>query len=196
MVFILLFLLTGCALTKKFDGTATSGFPGIKTEVSGPMAQIPLAPPLGPARRIVQQLTAQWPGREESLLCILELDNQRIAMAGLTTDGLSLFNLSYDGQRLQSDKTPLMPVSVAPERIIADLQLVYWPLASLTKILPRHWRLETANSHRRLYFNDGLRVEVRYRSTDVMWPKIVELINHEYNYRLYIETISYETLSE
>jgi hypothetical protein len=183
IVFSLLALLTGCAVLDK-------------TEVAGQPVLMPMAPPLGPARRVVQQITALWPGRQETLLCVLELDAQRIAMAGLSNDGLSLFNLTYDGKTINVDKSPLLPDSVAPEYIITDLQLVYWPVAELQKILPAQWRLETGKNHRRLYYKHENRVDVDYSLPDAVWPKTVDLVNHQYNYRLHIKTISYEAVPE
>ena len=104
---------------------------------------MPMAPPIGPSRRVVQQITALWPDRKETLLCVLELDKQHIAMAGLTNDGVGLFNLTYDGKTIVSDKSPLLPDLVAPEFIITDLQLVYWPVTVLQKRLhASSWRLE------------------------------------------------------
>lgn len=155
-----------------------------------------MAPPVGPARRVVQQITAFWPGRQEMLLCILELDKQRIAIAGLSNDGISLFNLSYDGKTLTLAKSPLLPAAFSPEFIVKDLQLVYWPQSELQKILPRRWRLEADKHHRRLYYNNERRVDVDYLQPDARWAKSVELTNHHYHYHLHIKTISYDTLSE
>ena len=158
---------------------------------------MPLASPVGPSRRIVQQITAQWPDRKETLLCVLELDKQRVAMAGLTNDGLSLFNLTYDGNKLVLDKSPLLPESLTPEFIIADLQLVYWPVAVLQKSLHGDpWRLEVDSRHRRLYYQGVKLVDVNYLLPDAVWAKSVELINYRHNYRLQIKTLSYESLSE
>jgi hypothetical protein len=158
---------------------------------------MPMAPSIGPSRRVVQQLTVQWSGRKETFLCVLELDKQRIAMAGLTNDGFSLFNLTYDGKRIVSDKSPLLPDSVAPESIITDLQLVYWPATVLKKNLyGSPWRLEFDTSHRQLYYQGNKTVEVNYLLPDAVWAKSVELVNHSHNYRLLINTISYENLSE
>lgn len=171
-------LLSGCAV---FD----------KHEVIGQPVAIPIAPPVGPARRVVQQITAVWPGKQETLLCVLELDEQHIAMAGLSNDGLSLFNLTYDGKKLELYKSPLLPDTVAPEFIITDLQLAYWPVAMLQKILPAPWRLEVGENYRRLYYRDNKQVEVNYLLPDITWPHSVDLINHQYNYRLHIKTISY-----
>ncbi|MGZ5054789.1 MAG: DUF3261 domain-containing protein [Methylobacter sp.] len=157
---------------------------------------MPMAQPLGPARRIVQQINATWADRQESLLAILELDAQHIAMAGLSNDGLSLFNLTYDGRTVRSDKSPLLPESVAPEFIISDLQLVYWPIAELQKVLPADWRLESDENKRILIVRNRKQVEVNYLSPDPVWPKAVELVNFQYNYRLNIKTVSYDLVSE
>lgn len=157
---------------------------------------MPIAQPLGPTRRIVQQINAVWADRQESLLAVLELDARHIAMAGLSNDGLSLFNLTYDGNTVMSDKSPLLPEPVAPEFIITDLQLVYWPLAELQKKLPAGWSLEELDKKRFLYISGKKQVEVNYLSPDPNWPKTVELVNFKYNYRLNIKTISYELVPE
>ena len=168
-----------------------------KPDVINEPILMPLAQPVGPSRRIVQQITAQWPDHKEILLCVLELDKQRVAIAGLTNDGLSLFNLTYDGKTIVSDKSPLLPESLAPELIIADLQLVYWPVAVLQKSLHADsWRLEIDSKHRRLYYRGDKRVDVNYLLPDAVWAKSVELINYRYNYRLQIKTLSYEALPE
>lgn len=158
---------------------------------------MPIAPPAGPSRRIVQQITAQWPDRKETLLCVLELDQQRVAMAGLTNDGVGLFNLTYDGKTIVLDKSPLLPKSLSPEFVIADLQLVYWPVSVLQKSLHAgSWRLEVDTGHRRLYYQGDKMIDVNYLLPDAVWAKSVELINYRYNYRLQIKTLSYDALSE
>ncbi|MGZ5008483.1 MAG: DUF3261 domain-containing protein [Methylobacter sp.] len=178
-----LFWLSGCTLMQ----------PRQVTDKPEPM---PIAQPLGPARRIVQQINAVWADRQESLLAVLELDTRHIAVAGLSNDGLSLFNLTYDGNTVVSDKSPLLPESVNPEFIIADLQLVYWPIVELQKKLPPDWRLEATQNKRILTVGNNKRVEVNYLSPDPVWPKAVELINFRYNYRLNIKTVSYDLIPE
>ena len=180
---VLLASLTGCA----------SLSPPQKTEA---VASIPLAQPIGPTRRVVQQLTAIWPGKQESLMCVLELDKQHIAIAGLSNEGISLFNLTYDGKKLVLEKSPLLLGNFSPEWIIKDLQLVYWPVAELTQLLPKQWRLEADTRHRRLYFDNEKRVDVTYLQPDARWPKTVDLTNHHDHYQLHIETVSYEVVPE
>jgi len=175
--------LTGCALMPQ-------------EHVADKPVVIPMAQPVGPARRVVQQLTATWADRQESLLAVLELDAQHIAMSGLSNDGLSLFNLTYDGKAIVADKSPLLPESVNPEFFITDLQLVFWPVAELQKILPANWRLEVAGNKRSLYLEDKIQVEVDYLTADPVWPREVDLINFQYHYRLHIKTISYDPVPE
>jgi hypothetical protein len=163
---------------------------------TGSVELIPMAAPIGPERRIVQQITAVWTSRQAAFLCVLELDKHHIAIAGLSADGISLFNVNYDGNKLVLDKSPLLPDSFSPEHIIKDLQLVYWPVAELQKLLPRQWRLEADKHYRRLYFNSQLRVEVNYRQPDASWPKTVDLTNQYYHYQLHINTLSYDAVSE
>ena len=176
-------LMSGCALMQPKQVA-------VKPEL------MPIAQPLGPARRIVQQINAVWADREESLLAVLELDVRHIAMAGLSHSGWSLFNLTYDGSTVVSDKSPLLPESVNPELIITDLQLVYWPIAMLKKNLPAEWRLEAGQNKRFLYVGGEKQVEITYLSPETDWPKVVELVNFRYHYRLQIKTISYDLIPE
>ena len=184
-ILIVMFLLwlSGCTLMQP-------------QQVADKPESMPIAQPLGPARRIVQQIDAIWTDRQASMLAVLELDARHIAMAGLSNDGLSLFNLTYDGNTVVSDKSPLLPEPVNPEFIISDLQLVYWPIAELQKKLPFDWRLEVAGNKRILTVGNKKQAEVNYLSPDPVWPKTVELVNFQYNYRLNIKTISYDLIPE
>jgi len=181
LIYLFLFCLQGCA---------------VLTPIESVESVIPMAAPINPPRRIVQQITAIWENKQESLLCVLELDKKHIAIAGLSNEGMSLFNLNYDGKSLSLDKSPLLPADFSPEYIIKDVQLVYWSPEELQKLLPPHWRLAADNKHRRLYYNDELRAEVEYLQPDAVWAKSVTVTNHRYHYTLHIKTVSYETLSE
>jgi hypothetical protein len=183
ILFYILTCLTSCAKWQQPD-------------IIEPVKLIPLAAPLGPSRRIVQQISAIWANKQGVLLCVIELNKQRIAIAGLSLDGLSLFNLSYDGKDLSLKKSPLLPTAFAPEFIIKDLQLAYWPLANLQKTMPTPWHIEANPSHRHLYFNNQLISDVEYLQPDAAWPRSIALSNHQFHYKLLIKTISYEALPE
>lgn len=157
---------------------------------------LPLAPPLGPDRHIVQKIRAAWPGGNAELICVLELSPHAIAMAGLTSDGLSLFDLRYDGENLALEKSPLLPDYLPPELIIGDLQLVYWPLTALQKSLPPEWHLQPAPKQRILFKDTRIHAEVDYLSTEADWPRQVQLQNHAYHYQLRIDTLEYDAVPQ
>lgn len=157
---------------------------------------LPLLPPQGPARRIMQQIDAHWPNGQRSLLVALELDAKHIALAGISAEGLTLFSVNYDGLQLQAEQSPLLPEQVEPKRILADLQLAFWPLTLIRQVLPQHWRVDEAGQVRRLWIDNQLRTEVNYLQPDAVWPKRIELNNRDYHYRLTITTLSYEALSQ
>ena len=158
---------------------------------------MPLAPPTAPARRVEQKITAHWQqDQQATLLAVLELDKQHIAMAGLSTDGVSLFSVEYDGQQLSVDKSPLLTAEVKPEFMIADMQLIYWPAAELQKILPDPWRLVVSPGQRELYYQEQKIASVHYLSPQHDWAKQVEFYNHRYHYQLQITTLGYELLSQ
>jgi len=151
---------------------------------------------MGPARRIVQEIKAHWTDKQKTIVCILELDAHHIALAGLTKEGISLFNLNYDGNQIALTKSPMMPEHLPPQQIVRDLQWVFWPIAVLQKSLPLPWRLTADTTSRRLYFDDQSVEEIEYLNPYKTWPKSVMLTNHRYGYRLEINTLSYETLPE
>ncbi len=159
-----------------------------------------LAPPLKVHRRIVQQIVAEWPKRRDTFICVLELDEHRIAIAGLSKDGLSLFNIAYDGNKVNKSRSPLLPAEVKPEHIIQDIQFAFWPQPELQKNLAASWRLAKVNKGREFFVNDDLIVSVQYfpptLPTANFWPKSALLTNHRYHYRLTINTISNEALPQ
>lgn len=161
---------------------------------------LPLAPPIDPPRRIMQQITADWGGHQETFVCVLELDKRRIAVAGLSSNGMSLFNINYDGHKVNKTKSPLLPEAVKPEHIIHDIQLAFWPVSALQTVLPANWRLVSDSAKRDYFVNDELSVKVEYKRdalpTQAIWPKSAVLTNHRYHYRLNINTISDEALPE
>jgi hypothetical protein len=157
---------------------------------------MPLLAPIGPTRHIIQSINVSWGSRRDNFLCVLELDRQRIALAGLSPQGMSLFNLTYDGNEINMTHSPLMPDKIPPEMIVKDLQLAFWPVLTLQKQLSTPWRLTAIENQRHLFYLDQLFAEVTFLEQNPAWPKSVELINHRFHYKLLINTVSYEIISE
>lgn len=161
-----------------------------------PAVVVPLLNPVGPARRIVQSVNVDWQGQESQFLCVLELNQHRISIGAVNPQGISLFNLTYNGKQVSMTKSPLLPKNLPPEMIVKDIQLAYWPVAMLQQQFPDPLRLSADSKQRHLHHHHQLIAEVNFLQTDAAWPKTVELINHRFHYKLLINTLSYEAIPE
>ena len=82
----------------------------------------------------------------------------------------------------------------APAYVLADLQLMHWPLAALAPSLAAAGlRLEQAGQERRLWQGERLIARVRYKPGR-HWPARVEYENLERRYRLTSTTLELSTL--
>lgn len=149
----------------------------------------PLAPAaLGASRRSRQIVHAAFGEREATLQCVLSVDAQRVGVIGLTASGQRLFGLDYDGSRSTVDAGSLLPTQIPPERLLTDLQLVYWPLAAWQAATAGgDWRVsESVPGTRRLHHRERLVAEVHYAGGDP-WNGRVWLSNFQFGYALTVD---------
>lgn len=151
----------------------------------------PLVPPasLGGERVVNQVVRAAFGERELTFNCVVTVKNGAMTLVGLSAVGVRLFTIRYDGKAVQSEATVAIPGGFAPERLLADLQLVFWPLASLQEPMrAAGWELsEPAPGTRRLRRGGKLIVEAHYSSEDA-WSGRSWLANFEYGYSLQIDS--------
>jgi hypothetical protein len=97
--------------------------------------------------------------------------------------------MKYDGQATSVDNNVPIPPQLTPERLVADLQLVYWPATTLDKPLAAAgWQLsEVGAGTRRLRRASRLIAEVHYAGSDA-WSGRAWLVNLEHGYTLSIES--------
>jgi hypothetical protein len=151
----------------------------------------PLVAPaaLGSDRVVNQVVRAAYGTRELTFNCVVTVKDGSMTLVGLSALGLRLFTIRYDGKRVESETEPAMQGPFMPERLLADLQLVFWPLASLEAPMREGgWRIsEPAPGTRRLRHGDHLIAEAHYSSADA-WSGRSWLVNFEHGYSLQIDT--------
>ena len=123
----------------------------------------------------------------QSLEAVLQIDAEQVQLVGLAL-GQRVLTLSFDGNTLNEQRHPLMPAAVNGERILRDVQLVYWPAAAIRAELPPEWTLIETPLRRVLMKNDVLAVEIIY-SADPAWAGRVEFLNQRQHYQLLIESV-------
>ncbi|WP_444891664.1 DUF3261 domain-containing protein [Microbulbifer sp. DLAB2-AA] len=118
---------------------------------------------------------------------LLSSENMRVSL--LSPEGMSLLDIAYDGNEISTHHYMRRAASLPPEKLLADIQFVYWPVTQLQKQLPVGWKLQESvvegNYIRQLFHNGEISTEARYSTNDI-WEAQVELEHKRLGYRLSI----------
>ncbi len=148
------------------------------------------APPdaLSP-RSASQVIHAAYGSRVATLRTAVQIDAAGLTVVGVTATGMRLFTASFDGKQVAAERGPFVPKEISPERVLADMQLALWPLASLQGAYAGSGQTvsEPHPGVRRVLRGDRLVVEVHYASDDP-WNGRLWFVNFEFGYSLTIDT--------
>ncbi len=136
-----------------------------------------------------QVLRVAFGEREATLNCAVAVVSDRITLVGLTAMGIRAFTIKFDGTRVEAESSPGMPDSLPPERLLNDVQLVYWPLKALqSQMSGTEWEIsEPVAGTRRLKRSGRVVTEVHYATADP-WAGRAWLANLEFGYTLSIDS--------
>ena len=179
---IVVLLLAGCASLAPEPAAVPTDPPGHR----------PLAPPAAVGDRAIGQIVQGAVGaRELTLNCVISVKGDELSVVGLNAMGVRLFTIRYDGKQVSAAQSLAVPGQLTPERLLADLQLVYWPLASLEAPLGRagYSLSEPSPGTRRLRRGEQLVAEVHFAGADP-WGGRSWLVNLEHGYSLQIDSRS------
>jgi len=177
-------LLAACAQTAAPPAAPpTASVPALRLSPASFGASLSLA-----QRLTVRQLpaAARRPVPEQSLEAQLEIEAGELRLAAFALNQRVLM-LRWDGLALQTQRHALLPAEVDAERVLRDVQLVYWPLAAVAAALPAGWTVADADSQRLLSFGDQVQVLIDYAGQP-RWQGRAELDNRREGYRLTIES--------
>ena len=156
---------------------------------AGPERPLVAPATLGAERVVNQVVRGAFGSREVTFNCVVTVKDGAMTLVGMNSLGLRLFTIRYDGKTVQSEMTPAMHAPLLPERLLADLQLVFWPSETLADPLRQAgWQLtEPAPGTRRLRRGEQLIAEAHYSSADA-WIGRSWLVNFEFGYSLQIDS--------
>ncbi len=158
--------LAGCATPRMPDDSVPS---------------LRLAPAsLGRPLDLQQHITLNAAGREQQMDVLLEADATHVQLA-VVAMGQVAARIGWDGQALAEWRAPWWPASVSSARILNDMQLSLWPLASIQAALPAGWQASEEGDTRTLS-NAGMAVAVVRR----VGSDVIELDQRRDHYRLTI----------
>jgi Protein of unknown function (DUF3261) len=141
-------------------------------------------------RSASQVIHAAYGSRVATLRTAVQIDAAGLTVVGVTATGMRLFTASFDGTRVSAERGPFVPKEVAPERVLADMQLALWPLESLQGAYADSGQVvsEPHPGVRRVVRGDRLIAEVHYASDDP-WNGRLWFVNFEFGYSLTIDTV-------
>lgn len=77
---------------------------------------------------LTQRVVFEYKGRQHIFLAQLEFDPAGLVMVAMSEFGQTLFSLQYKNDRLVTEMAAFMPRLPELKYLLADLQLIYWPL--------------------------------------------------------------------
>ncbi|WP_158637193.1 DUF3261 domain-containing protein [Arenimonas daejeonensis] len=120
----------------------------------GAMPPLRLAPAeLGRELVLRQRLDFHHGERRESIEALVEVDAASVRLV-MHAQGQVALRVDWNGTTLDQTRAEWLPPVLSGERVLDDLQLVYWPVAAINARLPAGWHLAEASSNRRL-LQDG-----------------------------------------
>jgi hypothetical protein len=152
---------------------------GCSSAALQPAQSPPLAPFVGFAQpqRYTQAVTINRDGQDYRMLCVLELDEHGLVLVAFTELGQRLFTLEYRSRHPTVDRSAMLPATFDANLVLADLQLVYWPLSLLQESSKNGWLVVepiAGNERRLLHDKDVVAIVHRNAngSIDILRPAL------------------------
>lgn len=154
-------LLTACAA------------PNATTASRAPL--LALAPAaLGCSVAVQQRLTVEQPGKSgQQLEALLEVDTNAVRLAFFVM-GQGMGTMVWDGQQWDKQLSRHWPAQLAPEQVLSDLQLAFWPAQALRQALQAPWSLDASGTGRGLLRDGKEHVRVQFIGTsavEIIYPQ-------------------------
>ena len=150
-------ILTGCSHSQPEQEGRPQAWLQPGTRITLP------APGISPAVNSQQLLSGSFNGKTQSLLVMLNADDQKITLAGLSSVGIRLFLVTYDAQGLRAEQSIVVPQLPPASQVLADVMLSHWPISAWQPQLPAGWTLRDNGDKRELRNASGkLVTEITY----------------------------------
>ena len=144
---------TGCA-TAPAPQTATT--PGIEVPL------LRLAPSaLDRTLALQQRLSFRHGERVQTVEAMVESDTQATRVV-IHAQGQVALRLDWDGRTLDQQRSPFLPDAIDGDRVLNDLQLVFWPSEAIIAALPVGWTLTERNGQRDLLLGETLVASIHH----------------------------------
>lgn len=172
--------LTACASNRGPGMSAQTLAPGVSLTLPD---DPPFAGPVG-ATQLVQ---ARYRERHEMFQSTIEASSEHFIVAMTVPSGPGIMRLDWRHRSISAKKESIAPDNLTPERMLADLMLVYAPDDVLRAALAGG-NVVIAGESTRTLFKDGRAVVKVTRPSGDLWNGHATLVNYAYDYALDIQS--------
>lgn len=152
--------------------------------------ELPVLPGYPEARTYQQILRARYGWRSATLETVLALGPEAVEVVLTVPGGPRVATVRWNGDGVSVDRTVFTPPDLAPENMMADLFIAYWPEAAVRDILPAGVRLDVEDSGAR-FVRRGDEVILAI-TPDAENPRRLSIRNELLNYDLNIDSQAVE----
>ncbi|MCW8832655.1 MAG: DUF3261 domain-containing protein [Colwellia sp.] len=132
--------------------------------------------------------TVKQQGKEKQFLIQVEMTKSHLLVSGMTIEGLSLFNLDWHTAKGKVNYD--QKIAIEPLRVLAELQLVLWPVDAISQGLKQGSQEIISQTHREISSANAVIYQIEQQA------KISHLINLKHNYSIVIEELERWQLAE
>lgn len=158
------------------------------------MAWEPLPPSSLQQERSARQIVhAAFGEQQATLQGVLSVDAHALRFVALDPVGQRLFTLTLDDEGSRIEGARVLPEQLSPQRWLADLQFVFWPLPALQAAGERVGLAvsEPVEGTRRIRRGERLIAEIHYAGSDP-WRGRYWISNFEFSYALTVDSLPLE----
>lgn len=124
---------------------------------------------------------------DTALLVALQTSPEKIKLTLLSTLGIKLAQVTYDGNQIYAEKQLHLGKMPPVNQVLGDILLILLPPYRWQ--LPEGWILSEENRHRTLYDNKQQKViSIRHEKWQLEQNTYLE--HHKFNYKIHIKTLS------
>lgn len=136
-----------------------------------------------------QLLKFNYNGQENSLITLIDIDQNQLKVIGLSALGIRLFEINYNGKTINTKHNIFVKELPAPEQVLSDIMLSILPIKNWQAVLPTGWQL-IDNEKQRILLNDKQEtiVEITYTekaSQQIRKPNRIK--HHIFGYEITIQ---------
>jgi hypothetical protein len=148
---------------------------------------LPDAPPFGEAATAFQLVQGRYHDHRQSFQSIIQSTPGHFAVVMTVPSGPRIMSVDWRERAISSKKEPIAPGNLSPERVLADLMLVYAPEDKLRDAIAGGKLVAVGESVRRI-FKDGRELIEITRPAGDPWSGEATLTNFAFDYSLDIQS--------